>query len=195
MKKLLLIGMFLLIFSNNAHALMAIWDPNPVSDDVCKYKVYLCSSYDKASRLEADVAGPHVVKKPCICCDKDKGKDCQVDWDVYWVDHDFVFIAVTAIDTRKIESEPTIAYFLYGNICDTYNNGIPYTEAAVDSNDLAAFATCFGTTGVTHQQIDCDDELSIIIPTLEQRCDIDRDGEVDTDDLAEFAARFGNTID
>ena len=189
----LLIGIFLLIISNNAHALTAIWDPNPESDDVCKYKVHLCSSYDKASRLEADVVDPQFVENPCICCDKDK--DCQVDWDVYWDDHDCVFIAVTAIDTLENESEPTIAYILYGNICGTYNDGTSHIEAAVDGDDLAAFATCFGTTGVTHQQINCDEVFPLIIPTLKQRSDMDRDGDVDVFDLIEFIGRFGNTIE
>ena len=190
MKKLLLIGMFLLIFSNNAHALMAIWDSNPVSNDVCKYKVYLCSSYDKASRLEADVYGPQLVVNPCFCCDE----DCQVDLDLHWDDHDFVFIAVTAIDTQENESEPTIAYFLYGNICDAYNDGTPHIEAALDSSDFAVLATSFGKTDVTHQQINCDEKFSVINTTLPQRCDIDQDGDVDSYDLAEFADRFGNTI-
>ena len=189
MKKLLLIGMFSLIFSNNAHALSASWDRNP-EPDVYGYKVYLCSSYDKASRLEADIHGPQLVVNPCFCCDE----DCQVDLDLHWDDHDFVFIAVTAI-AQENESEPTIAYFLYGNIYDTYNDGTPHDEAALDSSDFAVLATSFGKTDVTHQQINCDEEFSVIITTLTQRCDIDRDGDVDILDLVEFAERSENTFD
>ena len=48
---------------------------------------------------------------------------------------------------------------------------------------------------MTHQEINCDEVFSIIIPTLEQRFDINRDGDVDVFDLIEFAERFGNTID
>ena len=166
LKKLLLIGMFSLIFSNSALALTVSWDPNPESD-VCEYKVYLCSSYDKASRLEADVYGPQLVVNPCFCCDE----DCQVDLDLHWDDHDFVFIAVTAIDTQENESEPTIAYFLYGNICDTYNNDeTSYTEAAVDSSDFDLIMTHLGKTDVTHQQINCDVGFALIIPKQIRKC-------------------------
>lgn len=184
MKKLL-ISIFILFLSltilPNTYALSMSWDRSHLSEDVVGYKVYLCSSYDKAEQLEPDVIEEQFVTLPCICC----GDEiiCQIDWDVYWGSHRRIFIAVTAIDSAGFESAPTIAYIIWGNIIGTYNDGTPYTEAELNEADITAFAANLGGTNISHQQINCDEEFSVIVPIEEQRCDFDKDGDVDEDDL------------
>lgn len=188
MKKALLVFIFLLITSNT-QALMVSWEPSIDHEYICGYKVYLCSTYDKATQLDPDVVWSQFVLKTCICCG-DEDIICQVNWPDYWQTNSFVFVAVTAIDDRGFESEPTIGYVLRGNVVGNFNDGTPYTEATIDGSDLAVFAAHFGKTNIIHQEIDCNQEFSIIIRTEEQRSDLDRDGNIDGSDLSEFGKNF-----
>ena len=177
----LLIFLFLLFLPSKVQAwgIKASWDPN-TEPDLAGYNVYISTTYENASQKIGDIAEFSLsVDKPCFCYDG-ISSNLRV-----------VFIALVAHDTEGLESTPTIGYSLVGNIWGTFNDGVSYTNARVDGQDLTSLGLYFGSF-TSHQEIDCSGTFSIEIPSLDQRSDFDQSNRIDGLDLIKLGLCFGN---
>ena len=168
---------FLLPFKAQAWGIKASWDAN-TEPDLAGYNVYISTTYENASQKIGDIAS-FSTTKPCFCYD---GISSNIK---------VVFVALIAYDTEERESTPTIGYSLPGNIWGTFNDGVSYTNARVDGQDLTSLGLYFGLT-TSHQQIDCLGVFSIEIPSLDQRSDFDHSNRIDGLDLIKLGLCFGN---
>lgn len=187
LKLLFFCSLFFMIINSQAEArirtIKMSWAPNSETD-IVGYRIYWGSTYAEAfqagtdhdpSRRIADIIGK---TNACI--------------DVNDSDYDAIFFAVTAYNTSGLESAPTVAYVLFGNIVGDYNDGTPYTSARVDGEDLTALGIHFGKS-VSHPQYDCQGTFTIQPQTEAQKCDLSRDGRIDGLDLIELGLRWTNT--
>ena len=157
--------------------LKASWDANTESD-LDGYNVYIATSYDYASQPIGDIA-EFPTDKTCFCYEIDDNLDV-------------VFIAITARNDKGGESDPIVGYLLFGNVWGTYEDGVPYTDARVDGQDLTSLGLFFSLF-TSHQEIDCSGTFVVELTSLDQRSDLDKSGRSDGIDLIKMALRFGNT--
>ena len=174
---ILLCLVFLLPFKAQAWGIKGSWDANTESD-LAGYNVYLATTYDNASQLIGDIV-EFSTDKTCFCYEIDDNLDV-------------VFIAITARNDKGDESDPIVGYLLFGNVWGTYEDGVPYTDARVDGQDLTSLGLFFSLF-TSHQEIDCSGTFVVELTSLDQRSDLDKSGRSDGIDLIKMALRFGNT--
>lgn len=163
-------------FPLEAGGIAASWDAN-TEPDLAGYNVYIATTYDNAFQLIGDIYY-FSTTETSFCYDEG--------------DRDVVFLTVTAYDTEGFESDPAMAYSLRGNIWGTYEDGVSYTNARVDGQDLITLGLYFGLV-TSHQKINCSGTFVIELTGLDQRSDFDRSRRVDGLDLIELGLCFGNT--
>lgn len=168
---------FFCFFPLEARGIVVSWDAN-TEPDLAGYNIYLATTYENASQGISDIAS-FSVTKPCFCYNIDPNINV-------------VFVAITAYDTEGMESEFTIGYVLRGNIWGTYNDGVAYTAAGVNGQDLGTLGLYFNSA-TSHQEIDCSGTFVVENPSLDQRSDLYRDNFINGRDLIELGLRYNNT--
>ncbi|MFA6278929.1 MAG: hypothetical protein WC638_02475 [Candidatus Paceibacterota bacterium] len=104
------------------------------------------------------------------------------------------FVAVSTLDNRGMESvSSNVVYILYGNIKEDAWDGTSYNAARVDGQDLAIIGQYWGQT-VTQQNINCNAEFVIEVPTLKQKADLYPDGHIDGRDQSIVGQRWGKIL-
>ncbi len=160
------------------------WDANTESD-LARYNGAIATSYAKASQMIGDIAEFVIDKNQTWHCHEAAGAIPDV-----------LFAALTAVNTSELESEVSnIPYLLYGNIWGTYEDGVSYTNAIVDGQDLVTLGIYFGLSGINHPEYNCSLGFTIEDSSLNQRCDIDNSGQIKGRDLIEICLRYGNRAD
>lgn len=160
--------MFSFVFVGVIEAMTVTWDWDmPNEPDIAGAKMYWDISYQ-----------PVWQKSNCMVME-DLGDVTTVT--VIWGKEgsQVFFIGVTAYDDYGRESEPAIGYVLWGNIYGIFGD-TPYTDARVDGEDASTLAVYFGEFFVEGD------------PELKERSDLDKNGQINGQDLIELGFRFGN---
>ncbi|GAX59757.1 hydrolase of the metallo-beta-lactamase superfamily [Candidatus Scalindua japonica] len=173
---LLFVIIFLLSITSSTYAVKCSWDE---VTGASWYNVYISTTHDKAFNKVGDIA-TLTTFSTFICHD--------IPY------YSVIFVGVTAVDSRGYETEVSnIPYILKGNIAGTYEEGVPYTDARVDENDLTVLGAHWGQSA-SHLTYECSYfHIGPEIPTQLQSADLNKDGRVDGFDYFILIVNYGKT--
>ena len=171
MKKKIFLFILLVIFG--------ISIKNSVAQTMLPYRIYIGQTYEEVISLsgcdymegsmEQGTTSTVNVSVECLAI---PGTDM----------YEHAFFGVTSFDLSGIESRPNTWWILSGNIYGRCEDGISYTLARIDGEDLSSLAAFFGQNTIEGDA------------PLKRNFDLNKDGRIDGKDIIDLGVRFGNDM-
>ena len=161
-----------LAMTSSPQVLLCAWE-NEVGKTPEGYNIYISSTHNGADApigsINGDISEFYVDAADNSFCS-------AIDWDIY----DSVHIAIVTV-TGGLETASVVAYYLYGNIIGTYNDGTPCGSARIDGFDYAEWGTQKYLTA-THPEPNCGLPFTFTSDTTTELSDVDGSGAVNNAD-------------